>query len=188
MATRKRSRKTASRKSMGKIAHKKTVVDGIKFDSKMEADYYVYLKALKELGIVTDFTLQPVFVLQPKYFVFNSKVISDEEGSEDIYKEYDKLRKKHNKDNPDNKIAIVQAIKYIADFDITYADGTRKIVDTKGIKTADFKIKEKMFNFRYPLLDFECIIWDNKEKAWVNFDAYQKSKKAGKNKNNGDNK
>lgn len=182
------SKAKTTRKSMGKIAHKKTEVDGIKFDSKMEADYYIYLKELKASGEILDFKIQPAFELQPKYFVYEGKIISCEEGTEDTYKEYDKLRKKHNKENPDNKINIVQAIKYIADFDITYKDGTRKIVDTKGIKTADFKIKEKMFNFRYPLLSFECIIWSNKEKAWVNFDAYQKSKKAGKDKNNGDNK
>ena len=189
-ATKKTAKKTTSkakttRKLMGKIAHKNTVVDGIKFDSKMEADYYVYLKEQKELGTIKEFTLQPMFVLQPKYFVYEDKIITEDNPN---YKEFDKLRKKYNKDNPDNKIAIVQAIKYIADFDITYTDGSRKIIDTKGIKTADFKIKEKMFNFRYPHLNFECIIWNNTEKAWVNFDAYQKSKKAGKKKNNGDNK
>ena len=185
---RKRSKsKTSSeeKKAMGKIAHKKTTIDGITFDSKMEAQYYEYLKEQKELGEIIDFKIQPEFILQPKYFVYDGMIISHEENSLDIYKEYDKLRKKHNKNNPDNKINIIQAIKYIADFDITYKDGSRKIIDTKGIKTADFKIKEKMFNFRYPSLSFECIIWNNKEKAWVNFDAYQKSKKAGKNKNNG---
>ena len=42
------------------------------------------------------------------------------------------------------------AIKYIADFKITYADNRGEVIDVKGIKTADFKIKEKMFNFMYP--------------------------------------
>lgn len=181
-ATNKTAKAKKERKSMGKIAHKKTVIDGITFDSKMESEYYVYLKEEKKAGRVKDFKLQPVFILQPKYFVLNGEIITDED--EERYKAMDKIRKKHNKDNPDNKINIVQAIKYIADFDITYKDGSRKIHDTKGIKTTDFKIKEKMFNFRYPHLNFECIIWNNKEKAWVNFDAYQKSKRG--NKNNGD--
>ena len=181
----KTSKAKAERKSMGKIAHKKTTIDGFTFDSKMESEYYVHLKAEKKAGRVKKFSLQPEFILQPKYFIYEGQVITAD--NEERYKEYDKLRKKHNKENPDNKIAIIQAIKYIADFDITYEDGTRVIHDTKGIKTADFKIKEKMFSFRYPHLSFECIIWDNKEKAWVNFDAYQKSKK-GKKNNNGDRK
>lgn len=175
-----KSKNTSERKAMGKIAHKKTTIDGFTFDSKMEADYYEYLKEQKELGEVLDFSMQPEFILQPKYFVYDNKIISYDENSEDTYKEYDKLRKKHNKDNPDNKITIVNAIKYRADFDITYKDGSRKVVDTKGIKTADFKLKEKMLNYRYPLMSFECIIWSKKEKAWVNFDTYQKSKKASK--------
>lgn len=179
-----KSKAKAERKSMGKIAHKKTTIDGNTFDSKMESEYYVYLKAEKKAGRIKDFTLQPEFILQPKYFIYEGQVITAD--NEEKYKEYDKLRKKHNKENPDNKINIIQAIKYIADFDITYTNGTRVIHDTKGIKTADFKIKEKMFSFRYPHLKFECIIWNNKEKAWVNFDTYQKSKRG--NKNNGDRK
>lgn len=185
MAKKKIIKKKAPRrtKEMGKIAHKKTVIDGIKFDSKMEAEYYEYLLEEKKSGRVKDFTLQPVFILQPKHFVYEGSLIT--EDNEDMYKEYDKLRKKHNKAYPDNKINIVQAIKYIADFDVTYADGSRKVIDTKGIKTADFKIKEKMFKFRYPTIPFQCIIWNNKEKAWVDFDDYQKSKK-GTKKNNDD--
>lgn len=181
-----RRTKTKKSKSMGKIAHKNTIVDGIKFDSKMESDYYIYLKEQQRLGHVKSFTLQPEFILQPKYFVLDNHRYTYEDGLIDIYEEADKRRKKHNKANPDNKINIVQAIKYIADFDITYTDGSRKIIDTKGIKTADFKIKEKMFNFRYPHIAFECVIWNGKEKAWVNFDTYQKSKKAGKKKQNGE--
>lgn len=179
-----RKKKIKRSKSEGKIAHKKTSIDGITFHSKMEASYYEHLKAQKESGEVIDFKLQPTFILQQKFFVYNGMMITADD--EATYKEYDKLRKKHNKENPDNKINIIQAIKYISDFDVTYKNGIRKIIDTKGLKTADFKIKAKMFNYRYPDLTLECVIWSPKEKAWVDFDSYQKSKKAGKNKNNGD--
>jgi hypothetical protein len=46
-----------------KYGAKKTVVDGIKFDSKREADYYCELKLLKRSSEIKDFTLQPEFVL-----------------------------------------------------------------------------------------------------------------------------
>lgn len=49
---------------MSKFHNKKTIVDGILFDSQMESHYYLYLKELKERGVVVDFKLQPVFILQ----------------------------------------------------------------------------------------------------------------------------
>lgn len=183
MQVRKR-RKSKEVKQMGKIKHKKKVVDGLTFDSTTEANYYVYLKEQQMLGNIISFDMQQTFVLQPKYIYFNNEIVTEDDAR---YKEVDKERKKYNKLNPDNKIGIVQGIKYIADFDITYKDGTRKVIDVKGIKTADFKLKEKMFNFRYPHLNFECVVWDNKNKSWMEFDAYQKSKKEGKKKKDGEN-
>ena len=49
---------------MSKFHNKKTIVDGIKFDSEMESHYYIYLKKLKEEGIVLEFELQPKYILQ----------------------------------------------------------------------------------------------------------------------------
>lgn len=52
---------------MTKYGAKKAVVDGIRFDSKVESLYYVYLKDLKSKGELKDFKLQPVYELQPKF-------------------------------------------------------------------------------------------------------------------------
>lgn len=52
---------------MSKYGAKKTVVDGIRFDSRVESLYYLYVKDLKEKGELKDFKLQPVYELQPKY-------------------------------------------------------------------------------------------------------------------------
>lgn len=46
-----------------KFMAKKTIVNGIKFPSKAEADRYVELSILKQSGIIKDFELQPVFKL-----------------------------------------------------------------------------------------------------------------------------
>ena len=46
-----------------KYGNKKTIVDGHKFDSKKEADYYVLLKSLEKDGKVSEIVLQPVFLL-----------------------------------------------------------------------------------------------------------------------------
>lgn len=52
---------------MNKYFNKKVIVDGIKFDSKKEANRYNELKLLKRAGSIRDLELQPVFVLQPAY-------------------------------------------------------------------------------------------------------------------------
>lgn len=46
-----------------------------------------------------------------------------------------------------------EPITYRADFIVFYPDGTYEIVDTKGMETDVFKLKEKMFNSRYPHLN-----------------------------------
>ena len=60
--------------SYNKYKNKKTIVDGIKFDSEMESHYYIYLKQLKEMGEVVDFVLQPTYLLQ-EGFSLNGKRI-----------------------------------------------------------------------------------------------------------------
>lgn len=170
----KTKRKRSQTKSSGKIAHKKTTIDNIVFDSKMESNYYLYLKQQVENKTIKSFELQPEFILQPKFFVYDGKTITEDNC---LYKELDKLRKQHNKINADNKIVIVKAIKYISDFKIINNDGSIRIIDIKGIKTTDFKIKEKMFKFKYPEYHLECITWNNKLNSWISYENNIKFKK-----------
>ena len=46
---------------MSKFGNVKTVIDGIKFDSKKEANYYNLLKLLKKSGRIEDFKIHPRF-------------------------------------------------------------------------------------------------------------------------------
>lgn len=52
---------------MSKYRNKKTIVDGIKFDSKAEAMRYKQLKILQQSNYITNLKLQPKFELQAKY-------------------------------------------------------------------------------------------------------------------------
>lgn len=52
---------------MAKYNSKKTVIDGIQFDSKDESLFYLHLKALVEMEIVEGFSLQPKYELIPKF-------------------------------------------------------------------------------------------------------------------------
>lgn len=59
---------------MAKYNNKKVTIDGIKFDSKEEALYYLYLKEEKQRGNVLDFTLQPKITLIPGYKKYGKNV------------------------------------------------------------------------------------------------------------------
>ena len=105
---------------------KKTVVDGVTFDSTAEARRYGELKLLERAGEILNLELQPVFVLQ------------------DGFKGQDGKR--------------VRAVKYIADF--RYFDvGTSAVVveDVKGMETAVFRLKRKIFWKQYPEIDLRIV-------------------------------
>ena len=100
-----------------KYKAKKTIIDGITFDSKSEAKRYEELKLLQRGGAIKNLSLQPRFMLQ--------------EGFKNIH-----TGKKE------------RAIEYVADF--MYDEGDRIVVeDVKGFKTADYKIKRKLFIKKY---------------------------------------
>lgn len=52
---------------MSKYRNKKVVIDNILFDSKKEANYYTYLKLLKDAGKIWNLELQKKFILQDKF-------------------------------------------------------------------------------------------------------------------------
>lgn len=100
----------------------KTTYDGITFDSKLEANRYLELKALESKGFISGLELQKEFELQPKF--------------------------------RDNQGKLQRPIKYIADFVYYDEEGNYIAEDTKGFETPEFKIKKKMFLFKYPDVKF----------------------------------
>ena len=52
---------------MSKYHNKKIKIDGIEFDSRLEAKEYQELKLLERAGLIKDLRMQIKFELQPKY-------------------------------------------------------------------------------------------------------------------------
>ena len=50
-----------------KYNNRKVEIDGHKFDSKLEAQYYEFLKRKKATGKIKDFSLQPRYTLQETF-------------------------------------------------------------------------------------------------------------------------
>lgn len=135
---------------MTKYGAKKTEVDGISFDSKLEARYYLHLKEKKRNGDIRHFTLQPSYLLQEAF--------KDDTGQS------------------------IRKIEYIADFLITHNDGKVEVVDVKGMETSDFRIKKKMFLYKYPHLKLSVIKYVAKYGGWIEIDEWKKIKRREKKK------
>lgn len=128
---------------MSKFNNKKVEIDGIVFDSKMEGDYYEFLKRAKAQGAIQDFTLQPVYELQPK---FTKRGLN------------------------------FMAINYKSDFELTLNDGGLLTIDVKGFETADFKLKKKMFEYKYPQ-ELRLITYSKIDGGWIEMNALKKARK-----------
>lgn len=102
---------------LNKYHARKTVVDGITFDSRAEAARYTELKLLERAGEISSLVLQPEFELIPGYTKNGRKV---------------------------------RAVKYRADFQYTDLAGRTVIEDVKGVRTKEFAIKKKIFEWKYP--------------------------------------
>lgn len=104
---------------MNKYNARKTIIDGIKFDSRKEAKRYVELKEMERKGLIRDLNLQVPFELIPSFTIFVDG----------------KIRKRRN-------------IRYIADF-VYFENDKEVVEDVKGRKTDVYKLKKKLFEYVY---------------------------------------
>jgi hypothetical protein len=103
-----------------KYKNEKIEIDNIKFDSKKEAKRYLELKQLERAGVIYNLKLQVPFELQPSFKIGNK---------------------------------TIRAIIYVADFEYYTTDEfalyNHIIEDTKGFRTEVYKLKKKLFAYKY---------------------------------------
>ena len=104
-----------------KYHNKKTVADGIKFDSKLEAERYAQLKMMERAGVIRDLELQPSFELIPS-FRKNGKT-----WRRTVYK-------------ADFRYILAEDDSYI----IEDVKGSTSVI------TDVFRLKQKLFEYKYP--------------------------------------
>lgn len=68
-------------------------------------------------------------------------------------------------------------IFHIIDFYIVYKDGTEKLVDVKGYKETDAKLKRKMFWYQYPLIDYEWVSYSKTDGGWLPLEEIEKARR-----------
>lgn len=111
-----------------KYHNTKTVADGIKFDSKLEAERYAQLKILERAGVIRDLELQPEYELIPS-FKKNGKT-----WRKTVYK---------------------ADFRYIlCDGDITIIEDVK---GSTAVITDVFRLKQKLFEYLYPELTIKIV-------------------------------
>ena len=129
--------------SYGKIRHSKVELDGYKFDSKKEADYYLILKGKLVDNKIRDLLVHPKYILQEKFI-------------------------KNNK--------LYRPITYSADFAFYDSEVNHyRVIDVKGFKTDVFKLKQKMFEYKFPEYNLELM--RELKGGWTNEEPKKKRKK-----------
>ena len=111
-----------------KYHNTKTVLDGIKFDSKLEAERYAQLKILERAGVIRDLELQPEYELIPSF----------------------------KKDGKTWRRTTYKAdFKYILceDDKIIIED----VKGSTAVITDVFRLKQKLFEYRYPELSIKIV-------------------------------
>jgi len=108
-----------------KYRNKKVELDGIIFDSKKESGVYLDLKAQKAAGEIKDFKMQVPFELVPK--------------------QTETITVMNKRGLPVQKERVVEhPVKYVADFVVYHHDGEVTVIDVKGLRLADYRIKRKL--------------------------------------------
>lgn len=112
-------------------------------------------------------------VLEMKYYrdVICPKVASGDIVNVELQKQYE-LQPKFKHDNK-----TVHAINYVADFVVTYKDGTVEVLDTKGCPDSVALIKRKMFWYVYPNVTYKWITYVKKFGGWIEYEEYKRLKK-----------
>lgn len=70
----------------------------------------------------------------------------------------------------------VREIKYVADFLVEYKDGTTEVIDIKGMVLSDFKLKMKIFEYKYPYT-LKLITFSKLDGGWITLDELKKARK-----------
>lgn len=124
--------------------------DGVVYDSRAEMMFYrdIVLPGL-ENGEIVECRKQVPFVLQ------------------EAFRRVDK----------DGKDVAVRKIDYVADYELTYSDGSKQVIDTKGFADSVALMKRKMFWFHYPDVDYRWITYSKIDGGWVDYDDLKKARK-----------
>ena len=118
-----------------KFHNKKIGTPEGKFDSKLEYEYWLQLKAREQAGEITNLQRQVPFELIPKQTEWVEKQLKTKTKMVEVFREH--------------------PVTYLADF-VYWENGVQTIADTKGQPTADYIIKRKLMRLQgHPITEIK---------------------------------
>lgn len=58
-----------------------------------------------------------------------------------------------------------------------YTNGESIIYDVKGMVTPEFKLKRKLFDYKYPDKILRCVNWSRLDGGWCDIEVIEKGRK-----------
>lgn len=164
-------------------------IDGIVYNSKPLHDYHIELKSLLKEGLIKSFSLPDInSVVRSKYHAYKATINDITFDSLDESRFYIHLLRRMKEQGDIKKFDMqvpfelipsytknghkIRRMDYVADFVIYYADGHKEVIDVKGIETEVFKLKKKIFEYRYK--DLSLICYKYVHKTWMTTKEYKK--------------
>lgn len=164
-------------------------IDDCKYKSKQLMDLHKEFKGHMQFKLIKSFTLPTVddgqkkskygalktevdgyifdSVMEARFYIYLLFMVQDKKiksfEMQTPYELQEKYKDLHTK-------KVVRAITYISDFVITNLDESTVVIDVKGRETADFKLKKKMFGYKYRDLILMCVQWEPKTKEWMDLE------------------
>lgn len=164
-------------------------IDGCRYKSKALMDLHKEFKGYMQFKLIKSFTLPTVgdgqkkskygalkaevdgyvfdSVMESRFYIYLLQLVHAKSiKSFELQTPYE-LQERYK--DPRTK-KWVRAISYISDFVITNLDGSLLVIDVKGRETADFKLKKKMFGYKYRDIPLMCVQWEPKSKEWMDLE------------------
>lgn len=77
----------------------------------------------------------------------------------------------------------VRKLEYVADFMVLHHNSDVEVIDVKGVETDVFKIKRKMFEYKYGK-EIKCLTFSRLDGGWITLEDLKKARKERKNAKN----
>lgn len=183
-----RSRKMVKRKNHPRSSSKaRFMVDGISYTSKSLYEFHLECKEAQDKKLIREFSI-PVSAKKSRYTTYKPVLDGHEFDSlmeARFYIHLQELKKSGQieafemqvpyelqpKFTKNNK--VFRPISYVADFVVTYKDRVC-VIDTKGKETVEFKIKKKLFEYKFPELELSILQYYPKTGQWLELDTIRK--------------
>lgn len=180
-----RSTKKIAKKPKAKAIYE---IDGAKYTSKTLYEFHIECKNAATRGLISSYEIPNIMNKKARYSTYKPIVDNITFDSLMEAKYYIYLQEK-------KKTGVIQSferqvsyelqpkfkkngksyrpITYIADFVVDYGDST-SVIDTKGKETTEFKLKKKLFEYKFPELHLSIIQYYPETDSWLELDEIKK--------------